>query len=105
MPHNEELLTCRAHLVLVEVGWAGYGLDDRGFKSRWGLGFLLFTTVSRQALGPTQHPIQLLSGALSLGVKRQEYEADHSPPSSAEVKECVKLYFHSPIHLHGVVVS
>jgi hypothetical protein len=23
-------------------------------------------------------------------------EADHSPPSSAEVKECVELYFHSP---------
>jgi hypothetical protein len=22
-------------------------------------------------------------------------EADHSPPSSAEVKECVELYFHS----------
>jgi hypothetical protein len=23
-------------------------------------------------------------------------EADHSPPSSAEVKECVELYLHSP---------
>jgi len=23
-------------------------------------------------------------------------EADHSPPSSAEVKECVELYVHSP---------
>jgi len=23
-------------------------------------------------------------------------EADHSPPSSAKVKECVELYFHSP---------
>jgi hypothetical protein len=23
-------------------------------------------------------------------------EADHSPPSSAEVKEWVELYFHSP---------
>jgi hypothetical protein len=23
-------------------------------------------------------------------------EADHSPPSCAEVKECVELYFHSP---------
>jgi len=26
-------------------------------------------------------------GALSLGVKRQERKADHSPPSSAEVNE------------------
>jgi hypothetical protein len=26
-------------------------------------------------------------------------EADHSPPSSAEVKEWVELYLHSPIRL------
>jgi hypothetical protein len=30
------------------------------------------------------------------GVKRAGHEADHSPPSSAEVKECVELYLHSP---------
>jgi hypothetical protein len=38
------------------------------------------------ALGPTQPPIQWVPGALSLGVKRPEREADHLPPSSAEVK-------------------
>jgi len=27
------------------------------------------------------------------------------PPSSAEVKEWVELYLHSPICLHGVVLS
>jgi hypothetical protein len=32
-------------------------------------------------------------------------EADHSPLSSAEVKEWVDLYLHSPIRLHGVVLS
>jgi hypothetical protein len=32
-----------------------------------------------------------------LGVKRPGHEADHSPLSSAEVKECVDLYLHSPI--------
>jgi hypothetical protein len=42
-------------------------------------------------LGPTQTPIQWVPGALSLGVKRLGREADHSPPSSAEVKECVEL--------------
>jgi len=52
--------------------------------------------VSRLALGPTQPPIQWVPGALSLGVKQQGHEADHSPPSSAEVKECVELYLHSP---------
>jgi hypothetical protein len=56
-------------------------------------------------MGPTQPPLQWVAGALSLGVKRPEREADHSPPSSAEVKECVELYLHSPIRLHGVVLS
>jgi hypothetical protein len=32
-------------------------------------------------------------------------EADHSPPFSAEVKEWVELYLHSPIRIHGVVLS
>jgi hypothetical protein len=41
-------------------------------------------------------PIQWVPGALSLGVKRPGREADHSPPSSAEVKEWVELYLHSP---------
>jgi hypothetical protein len=35
-------------------------------------------------------------GCLSLGVKRPEREADNSPPSNAEVTECVGLYFHPP---------
>jgi hypothetical protein len=46
----------------------------------------LFTTASRPALGPTQPPIQWIPGALSLGVKLTRREADHSPPSSVEVK-------------------
>jgi hypothetical protein len=41
---------------------------------------------------------------LSLGVKWLGHEADHSPPSSAEVKNVV-LYLHSPVHLHGMVLS
>jgi hypothetical protein len=43
-------------------------------------------TASGKALGPTQPPIQWVPGALSLGID----------PSSAEVKECVELYLHSP---------
>jgi len=53
-------------------------------------------TASRTALGPTQPPIQWVPGVLSLGVKRWGRETDHPPPSSAEVKECVELYFLSP---------
>jgi hypothetical protein len=39
-----------------------------------------------KTMGPTQPPIQWVPGDLSLGVKRPGREADHSPPSSAEVK-------------------
>jgi hypothetical protein len=66
-----------------------------GFDSRRGLGIFLFT-ASRPALGPTQPPIQCVPGDLSLGVNRPECEADNSPTSSAEVKEWVELYLHSP---------
>jgi hypothetical protein len=66
------------------------------FDSRRRLGIFLFTTASRTALGPTQPPIQWAPGALFLGVKRPGREAGHSPPSSAEVRECVELYLHSP---------
>jgi hypothetical protein len=38
-------------------------------------------------MGPTEPPIQLIPGALLLWVKLPGREADHSPPSSAEVKE------------------
>jgi hypothetical protein len=65
----------------------------------------LFSTSSRPALGCTQPPIQRVRGAHSSGVKRPEREADNSPPASAEVKENVDLYIHSPIRLHGVVLN
>jgi hypothetical protein len=42
----------------------------------------LFSTSSRQVLGPTQPPIQWISGALSPKVKRSGREADHSPTSA-----------------------
>jgi hypothetical protein len=75
----------------------GYGLGDRGSRVRFPAeaGNFFFTTVSRTALGPTQPPIQCVLWALSLGVKRPGREGDHSPPSSAEVKECVEIYLHS----------
>jgi hypothetical protein len=71
------------------VGLPNYFLPS-GFLTK------ILYSVSRPALGPTQPPIQRVPGALSLGVKRPGSEADHSPPSSAEVKECVELYLHSP---------
>jgi hypothetical protein len=65
----------------------------------------LMTTTSRTTLGPTQPPIQWVPEALSLGVKRPGIEADHSPPSSAEVKNEWSYTSTPPIRLHGVVLS
>jgi len=56
---------------------------------------------TRPALRPTQTPIQWIQSALPLGVKWSGREADRSHPSSADVKECVELYFHSP-SMHSV---
>jgi hypothetical protein len=74
---------------------------DRWFESQQRMGIFLFTTVSRLVPGRTQPPIQWLSGALSLGVKRPECEADHSSPSSAEVKNAWGYTSTPPISLHG----
>jgi hypothetical protein len=47
----------------------------------------LFSTSSRPALGPTQPHTQWVPGALSPGVKRPGREADHSPPTTTEIKK------------------
>jgi hypothetical protein len=46
-----------------------------------------FSTSPRPALVSTQPPIQWVPGPLSPGVKRPAREADHSPPTNAEVKK------------------
>jgi hypothetical protein len=62
------------------------GLDDRGSVPDRGRGFVL-ASASRPAPGPTQPLVQLVPGVLSLGGKaRPGRDADHSPPSSTEVK-------------------
>jgi hypothetical protein len=48
---------------------------------------LLSSTASRLALVPTQPTIQWVLRALYPGVKRPGREADHSPPTSAEVEK------------------
>jgi hypothetical protein len=79
----------------------GYGLDDRG--SRFPAGAGNFSLHRRVQNGSGTHPASypMATGGSFSGGKA----ADHSPPSSAVVKEWVKLYLHSPIRLHGVVLS
>jgi hypothetical protein len=50
------------------------------------MGYVLFPTASRPALGPTQPPIQRLQGVLFSRVKQPGREVDQSSPYSAEVK-------------------
>jgi hypothetical protein len=54
--------------------------------------------MSRMALGSTQPPFQWILGATSLRVKQPGREADHLPPSSAEVKN-VWSYTSTPQHV------
>jgi hypothetical protein len=49
----------------------------------------VFSTASRPALRSIQPFIQWVTGALSPGFKRLGLEANHSPPSIAEVKKGV----------------
>jgi hypothetical protein len=59
-----------------------------GLYSRQGQGILLFSTaVFRQSLGPNKPSKQWVMWALFPGIKRPGREADHSPPSSPEVKK------------------
>jgi hypothetical protein len=70
----------------------GYGLDDRMVGVRYPEGAGNFSQQHVQTgSGAHQISIQWVPRALSLGLKRPGRESDHSPPFSAEVKECVEL--------------
>jgi hypothetical protein len=82
----------------VTAQWYNAGLRGGWSRLRLPVGAGSFSVHHRVHTGfgayPASYPT--VPGALSLGVKRPGYEADHSPPSSAEVKECVELYLQSP---------
>jgi hypothetical protein len=66
----------------------GWTVKESGFDSRQRQRDVLISIRSRPSLGPTQPPRQWVQGAVSLGVKRQGCESDHSPSCSVEVNNC-----------------
>jgi hypothetical protein len=77
------LLSCLAVIAL------GYGPEDRGSRVRFLAGAGNFSLHHRVQNGSGAYPAsyQWVPGSLSVGVKRPGRIPDHSPPSSAEVKE------------------
>jgi hypothetical protein len=75
------------------------------FDSRQETGIVFLATESRPALGSTQTPIKWVPGALSLRVKLPGREANHSLPSSAEVKNMWSYDSTYPIRLQSVVLG
>jgi hypothetical protein len=75
----------------------GYGLDDRGSRVRFPAGDLNFSLHHRVQNDSGVHPASyaMVTRGYFPWVKRPGREADHSPPSTADVTECVELYLHS----------
>lgn len=85
----------------------GYGLDDQGILVwliiRTTDIFLLCSVQTGSGGHPASCPVAIrdyFPWGGGGGVNQVRHEADHSPPPSAK-DECVELYLHSPIHLHG----
>jgi hypothetical protein len=62
----------------------------------------VFSKKCQTDCSATQPPIQCVPSALSMGIKWLEHEADHSPPSTAEVKKEWSCMFTHLIFLNGL---
>jgi hypothetical protein len=77
------------------VGTAtGYGMDDRGIGVRVPVEAIILSSPRR--LDRIWGPPSLLSNGLP-GVKRPVRDAEHSPPTSAEVKK-TWIYTSTPLY-------
>jgi hypothetical protein len=76
----------------------GYGLNDRGSGLRFPAGAGNLSLHHCVQNGSEAHPVSYPMGTSGIfpGSKAAGREADHTPPFSAEVKECTEQYLHSP---------
>jgi hypothetical protein len=82
-----------------------YGLDDRAIGVWSPAGAKDFSSSLFVQTGSGAHPASctmVTGGPFSGGKARPGRDADHSPPSSAEVVNEYELYLLSPKRLHGV---
>jgi hypothetical protein len=82
---------------------AGYGLHNQGIGSSNPSRVSLLHMV-QTGFGAHSASYPMGTRGFSLGVMHQEHEADHSPPSSAEVK-ITWIYASILPSLHGVVLN
>jgi hypothetical protein len=82
MTTNSTVLKFGIQLFMGFPGWTAEGSELSPGKGK----VFLLSTSPRPTLGSTQPPIQWVTGTLSQGVKQPGREADHSPLTSAKVK-------------------
>jgi hypothetical protein len=85
----------------------GYGLDDRGSRFRFTAGAGNFSLHHRVQNGSRAHPPSYPMCTRGSYPGRKAAGAWSWPLTSiwCRGQECVELYLHSPIRLHGVVLS
>jgi hypothetical protein len=92
------------HSSVSDELWPG---RSRNWCSIPGRGKRSFSTVPTPELRPTQSPIEFVPGPFSLGAKRQEREADHSPTFSAKAKNVralPPLQLRSSLHVAQLIM-
>jgi hypothetical protein len=82
--------------AVVGLLWKGQPEDRESIPSRAWYSCLLHTVLIGH-----EPPLKWVSWAHSPGAKRPGRESHHIPLPRAEV-ECLKVYLHSPLCLHGV---
>ena len=104
-PARDRMSFIYIYSYLFMLGWDGsvgiatlFGLDGPGMESQWTRDF---PHSSRQALGPTQPPIQWVFP----GCKSAAAGVGHPLPFSVEVKKSVELYLYSTSGLSWPVLG
>jgi hypothetical protein len=96
--HNIDIIIIITIIIVGRDSLVGiatrYGLDGSGIESRWGGGARYSASIQAEH---RDHPASytMCTGSFP-GVKRPGRGVEPTTPSSAEVKERVKLYLYSP---------